>query len=67
MTVKTRSQREQRTTGIRNMTSQVKDAPVVIGVAGGTGCGKSSLAKRIIDGLGEDNDLDCIASETHLH
>ena len=29
--------------------------PVVIGVAGGTGCGKSSLAKRIISGLGEHN------------
>ena len=30
-------------------------APVVIGVAGGTGCGKSSLAKRILSGLGEEN------------
>ena len=30
-------------------------SPVVIGVAGGTGCGKSSLAKRITQGLGAGN------------
>ena len=30
-------------------------SPVVIGVAGGTGCGKSSLAKRITQGLGPGN------------
>ena len=28
---------------------------MVIGVAGGTGCGKSSLAKRITQGLGAGN------------